>query len=182
MQITHQDFWKENKNDCRRWIFCSTYMYYYYTILKITVEDGYFAVYTTITILNFVKCVQNRIFEKISKYSLLKNTIEKIILNKNTGVYISVQKRYLSPPPFWKRYFFPLLRHVVFWLPSWPFCLNSSLFAFILPFYFPFSHFLSPFFLFLLHFLPFSLRLFIFFPQMTLAEIPPSEGRVFSNI
>ncbi len=51
-------------------------------------------------------------------------------------------------------------------------------FAIILPFYFHFSHFLSPFFLFLLHFSPFSLHLFIFFPQMTSADIslPPSGG------
>ncbi len=43
--------------------------------------------------------------------------------------------------------FFPLLRHLVFWLPSLSFILLDS--ALILSFYFPFFHFLSPFFLFL---------------------------------
>jgi hypothetical protein len=43
------------------------------------------------------------------------------------GVYISVRKRYLSPPPFWKWYFFPLSRHVVFRLPR-------GLFALLLPY------------------------------------------------
>jgi hypothetical protein len=84
-------------------------------------------------------------------------------------------------PPFWKLYFSPSHDMTFFLLPSRPICLNSSLFfAFILPVYFPFSHFLSPFFLslslfylFLLYFPPFSLRLFIFFPQITLAVNPP---------
>ncbi len=88
------------------------------------------------------------------------------------GVYILDPKR--------KLYFFPLSRNIVFRLLLWSFCLISTLFCIYFPLYFPFSlffspffHFLSPFFLFLLHFPHFSLSLFIFFPQMTLADIPP---------
>jgi hypothetical protein len=74
-----------------------------------------------------------------------------------------VRKRYLFPSHM-KIIFFPLLRHIIFRLPSWPFALIFPYFAIILPFYSPFSTFISPFFLFLLHFPPFYLRLFIFFP------------------
>jgi hypothetical protein len=52
--------------------------------------------------------------------------LEKVF-DKAAGVYISVQKRYLSPPLL-KMIFFLLSGHVVLRLPSLPFCLNSSLF------------------------------------------------------
>jgi hypothetical protein len=41
---------------------------------------------------------------------------------------------------------------------------------------YPFSHFLSPFCLFLLHFTPFSFLFSYFFSQMTSADIPPPRG------
>jgi hypothetical protein len=92
-------------------------------------------------------------------------------LQWRAGVYISVQKLYLFPPPLLKM----ISRNMSF-VDSHHglFALIISYFVFILPFpspfliFLPFSSFfflfLSPFFLFLLHFLPFSLGLFIFFP------------------
>ncbi len=86
------------------------------------------------------------------------------------SIFLSENNIY-TLPTLWKLYLFPLSRHIVFQLPWWPFCLNSSLFCLYFTLYFPFSHFLSPFLLFLspfllflLYFPPFSLRLFIFFP------------------
>ncbi len=55
-------------------------------------------------------------------------------------------------------------------------------FAVSLPFYFPFSHFLSPFFLFLKYFPPFSLCLFIFFPPNDISWYPPPRGGIFQYI
>jgi hypothetical protein len=88
------------------------------------------------------------------------------------GLYFGPKMIFIFPPLL-KMLFVPLSKHVIFRLPSWPFCLNSSLcciyfilllpiFSFSFPFlpFFPFS-----FFLFLLHFPPLSLRLFIFFPK-----------------
>ncbi len=106
--------------------------------------------------------------------------------HKSRGLYFG-PKTIFIPPPFWKWYFFPLLWHVIFRLPSWPFYLNSSLFCnyftLLLPlfsFSFPFLPFtfpfLSPFFLFLLHFPYFSLRLFIFFPPNDIAWYLPPQG------
>jgi hypothetical protein len=66
-----------------------------------------------------------------------------------------------SPPL--KMKFFPLLRHIVFWLPSWPFCLDSSLFCNYFTLLLPSFSFSFPFLPFSLHFPPFSLHLFIFF-------------------
>ncbi len=90
----------------------------------------------------------------------------------------------IYPPPLLKIIFFLLSLHVIFRLPSWPFCLNSTLFCNYFTLLLPLSHFLSPFFLFLLHFPPFSLRLFIFFPPNDIGWYfpPPRGGRVFSNI
>ncbi len=51
----------------------------------------------------------------------------------------------------------------------------TSLFLFS----FTFSHFLSPFFLFLLHFPPFLFASSYFFPQMTSADISPPGGEYF---
>ncbi len=92
-----------------------------------------------------------------------------------------VQKRYLFPPsPSENDIFSPLTTHR-FLTPWWPLCLNSSLFCIILPFYLPFSHFLSPFFRFLKYIFPLFLFAFsYFFPQMTLADIPPPQGGYFS--
>ncbi len=76
------------------------------------------------------------------------------------SIFWSINDIY-SPPPQFKRYeTFPPLALASLTL-TMHFCLYSSLFAFILPFYFPFSLFLSPFFLFEF---PFSFHfLFIFF-------------------
>ncbi len=83
----------------------------------------------------------------------------------NQGSIFWSENDIYPPPLFWKLYSYPLLGHIIFWLLSWLFCLNSSLFCIyftlLLP---PPSHFLSPFLFFLLHFSPFSLCLFIFFP------------------
>ncbi len=85
----------------------------------------------------------------------------------NTGVYISVRNRYLfPPPPFWKWYFFPLSRHVIFWLPLRPFCLNSSLFCIyftLFLIFFPLSSFFFPLLPFSFLFLLFSFTFFLFF-------------------
>ncbi len=71
--------------------------------------------------------------------------------------------------PFWKWYFFLLLRHIIFRLPSCPSCLiNSSLICIY------FTLLLPLFFLFLLHFPPFYLPLFIFFPPNDIGWYFPS--------
>jgi hypothetical protein len=73
----------------------------------------------------------------------------------STGVYFGLKTIFI-PSPLVKM-IFVLFSHNVVVLPlSQPFCL----FVFILPFYLPFYLFLSSFFLFLLHFRPFSLPLF----------------------
>ncbi len=95
-----------------------------------------------------------------------------------TRVYISVWKRYLSPPPLRKMIFFPLSPHVVFWLPSWPFCLNSSLFWNYFTLLLPLFSFSFPFLPFSLTFSPFS----YFFPQIKSADIPPRGGGIFQYI
>jgi hypothetical protein len=97
----------------------------------------------------------------------------KIYSLHRRGLYL-IRKRYLFPTPFWKRYFFPLSRHIIFWVPRGLFALILPYFAIILLFNFLFSHFLSPFFIFLppffLFFYIFPLFLFAFSyfsPQMT---------------
>ncbi len=78
--------------------------------------------------------------------------------------------------------FFPLSQHVVFRLPFWPFCLNSSIFCIyltlLLPlfsFSFPFLPYSSPFLPFSFTFSPFLFFAFsYFFPLMTSADIRPS--------
>ncbi len=63
-----------------------------------------------------------------------------------------------------------------------------ALFAVIFPYLAFTSHFSSPFLLFLsrfflfLYFLPFSLLFFKFFPQLTLADIPPWVRDIFQYI
>ncbi len=59
--------------------------------------------------------------------------------------------------------FFPVSRHIVFRLQSWPFCLNSFLFCNYFTLLLLLSHFLSPFFLFLSPFFLFLLRFSPFF-------------------
>jgi energy-coupling factor transporter transmembrane protein EcfT len=92
------------------------------------------------------------------------------------------------PPPLLKIIFFPLSRHVIFRLPLWPFCLNSSLFCICYTLSLPLSHFLPPFFLFcpfflfLLHFPPFSLPFHIFSPKWhRLISPPPGELQLSWN-
>jgi hypothetical protein len=82
----------------------------------------------------------------------------KIYSLHRRGLYL-IRKRYLFPTPFWKIYFFPLSRHIIFWVPRDLFALILPYFAIILPFTFLFSHFLSPFFIFLS---PFFLFFYIF--------------------
>ncbi len=103
------------------------------------------------------------------------------------GLYFGPKTIFILPLLL-KMIFSPSHDMSFFRLPLWPFCLNSSLFCIILPFYFPFSQFSFPllsfsfYFLFLFYFPPFSLCLFIFFPQMISANIlppPPGGGRYF---
>ncbi len=126
-------------------------------------------------------------------------------LGFGTGVYILVQKIYLFSPPLLKMIFSPscdidschglfalILPYFAFILPFYfpfflsPFFLFLSLSSFFfsfflfLPFSFPFLLLSFPFLTFLLHFPPFPLSLFIFSPQMTLADIPGGGG-VFST-
>jgi hypothetical protein len=93
--------------------------------------------------------------------------------------FISLQGLYFGPKTIFvphpsekkKMIFFPLSRHVVFRLPSWPFCLNSSLFCiFLNPFTSLFLTFfsLSSFFFYIF---PLFLFAFSYFsPQMTSAD------------
>ncbi len=71
--------------------------------------------------------------------------------------------------------FFPLSRHIVFWLPSWPFCLNSSLFCI----YFTL---LLPLFSFSFPVLPFSFHSSFFFPLSSFSfTISPFFSLPFHN-
>ncbi len=103
-------------------------------------------------------------------------------LATRTGVYISVRKRYLFPPPSENYIFFPSHGTLFFNSHRGLFSLILPYFAFILPFYFPFSHLLSPFFIFSLSsfffyiFPPFSLHIFIFFPPNDIGWYPPPGG------
>ncbi len=79
------------------------------------------------------------------------------------------------PPPLWKLYFFPSPDTSFFDSRRGLFALILPYFAIILPFYFPFPHFLSPFFIFFYIFL-FLFAFSYFSPQMTLGDIPPGGG------
>ncbi len=105
------------------------------------------------------------------------------------GVYILVWERYLSPHPSENYIFFPSRDTSFFYSQRGLFALILRYFVRILTFYFPFSNFLSPFllfpspfFLFLLHFPPFSLRLFIFFSQNDIGWYPPPPSGVYFPI
>ncbi len=108
------------------------------------------------------------------------------------GIYIMVRKKYLFPSSLLKMIFFFLFPScdMLFRLLVGSICLSSFFFCTYFTLLLLFFHFLSSFFLFLslfflfvLYFPPFSLLLFIyFFPQMTLAGIPPpppGEGEYF---
>ncbi len=69
------------------------------------------------------------------------------VLNR-PGVYNSVWKRHLFPPPFWKLYFSPSRDTSFFYFHRGLFALILPYSSFILSFYLPFYNFLSPFFLF----------------------------------
>jgi hypothetical protein len=90
---------------------------------------------------------------------------------------VLIRKQYLPPPPFSKNDNYSLSRHFIFSFLLCPFCLIVPYFAYILLFYFPFSLF-YPLFLpsFLLLLCPLSLPCFIFFPQMTSADISTLPG------
>ncbi len=108
------------------------------------------------------------------------------------GLYFGQKTIFIPPPPtFWKLYFIPLSQHIVFRLPSWPFCFNSSLFCIyftlLLPlfsFSFHFPPFSVPFLPFSFIFSPFfSSPFHIFSPKWHLLICPPPPGGgVFSNI
>jgi hypothetical protein len=108
----------------------------------------------------------------------------------NAGVYISIRKQYLFPPPPSENEIFSPSRDMSFFdFHHGLFALILPNFASILPFYFPFSHFLSPFFLFfslssffIYIFLLFLFTFSYFFPQMTSADIPPPRGGIFQYI
>jgi hypothetical protein len=95
-----------------------------------------------------------------------------------SGVYISVRKLYLFPPPFKKLKIFPLSRHVVSRFPSWPFCLNPSLFCNYFSLSFPLFSFSFPFLPFSFTFPSFfSLPFHIFPPKWhRLIIFPPPQG------
>jgi hypothetical protein len=96
----------------------------------------------------------------------LKYTVGYGLTHVGRGLYFGPKTIFISPAPS-ENYIFPPPPTRHFSTPIVAFC------ALILPY---FSFIFSPFFLFLLYFLPFSLRLFIFFPQMTSADIPPPPG------
>ncbi len=124
-------------------------------------------------------------YENISKeitYHSYKN------IKKISGVYISVQKRYLFPHPSENDIFSPSRDTSFFDSHRGLFSLNSSLFCIyftlLLPlfsFSFPFLPFSFPFLPFSFTFSPFFSLPFHIFPQMTSADIFPPRG-VFSNI
>ncbi len=97
-------------------------------------------------------------------------------------VYISVWKQYLFPPLSKNWYFSPSCDTSFFDSHCGLLSLILPYFAFILPFYFHFPHFLSPSLLFSLSsFLFYIFPLFLFtlsyfFPQMTLVDISPWRG------
>ncbi len=109
------------------------------------------------------------------------------------GLYFGPKTIFIPLPPCLKMIFFPLSRHIVFRLPSWPFCLNSSLFCnyftpltspFLL--FFPLSSFLfSLSSIFFYIFPPFSLHLFIFCPPNDIGwyfPLPGGGGSIFQYI
>jgi hypothetical protein len=97
------------------------------------------------------------------------------------GSIFRSEKYIYSPPPSENDIFSPSRDTLFFDTHRGLFALILPYFAFILSFYFPFSHFLSPFFLFLLLFPLFLFAFSYFFPQMTLADIfsPPGGGGYF---
>ncbi len=106
---------------------------------------------------------------------------------KNQGSIFWSENDIYSPPPCWKIIFFPLSRHVVFWLVSWPFCLIYSLFCIYLSFHFPLSLFLSlsSFFFPIPSFSNFPLFLFLFsyfFRRWYRLITPPPPGGCIFNI
>ncbi len=109
------------------------------------------------------------------------------------GLYFGPKTIFIPPPPpLLKMIFFPLLRHIVFWLPLRPFRLNSSLFCNyftlllpLFPFSFPFLSFSFPVPLSSFSFYIFPLFLFAFsyfFPQVTSTDIPPPGGGGYFRI
>ncbi len=119
-------------------------------------------------------------------------SLKHILVPRISGVYISVRKQYLSPPPpLLKMILFPPLATsrfstpIVAFLPKFFSILHlfypvSSLFLIFFPlssFFFPLSSFFFPlssffFYIFPLFLFPFS----NFFPQMASADIPPPGG------
>ncbi len=101
--------------------------------------------------------------------------------------YIFRYENDIYSPPFWKWYFFPLSRHIIFWLPSWPFCLNSTLFCIYFTFLVPLFSFSFPLIPFSFPILPFSFTFYPFFSSpyhifspYDMAEYP--RGGIFQYI
>jgi hypothetical protein len=82
----------------------------------------------------------------------------------------------IYPPPLLKMIFFPFLLHIVFPLPSWPFCLNSSLFCNYFFLLLPLFSFSFPFLPFSFFFLPFSFTCSPFFSSPFHIFSPNSIG------
>ncbi len=104
------------------------------------------------------------------------------------GVYILV-RNYFYPPPPSENDIFSLSRDTSFFNQYCGlFSLILPCFAFILPFYFPFSLFLSAFFFsfplipFYFTFSPFSLPFFIFFPPNNISWYPYPLGNWYFPI
>ncbi len=100
-------------------------------------------------------------------------------LYSSSGGYISVQKLYLFPPPFWNWYFSPSCETSILDSHRGPFALILPYFAFILPFFsfsfpfLPFSFTFSPFF---------SSPFHIFPPKWHRLIFSPGGGGIFQYI
>ncbi len=96
-----------------------------------------------------------------------------------TGLFFGPKMIFIHPPPS-DNDFFPIPRLLVILLLLQPFCLNFSLFAFILPFslpflfFFPLTSFSIPFLYFSFPFLPFSCTFSPFFSS-TFHIFPPDD-------
>jgi hypothetical protein len=112
--------------------------------------------------------IRKQVIEEARRANL-KSDIGKILFSsvqlQYRGLYFG-PKSILIPFPSEKKEdnFSPLWGHMFFDSHHSLFALILPYFATILPFNFPLTDFLSPFFLFLLYFPPFSLRFFLFFP------------------
>jgi hypothetical protein len=92
------------------------------------------------------------------------NVVSRMFATVRRGQYFGPKTIFIPPASSENDIFFSSPDMSIFNSHCGFLVLILSSFAFIGPLYFSFSRFLSLFFLFLLHFPPFSLPLFIFFP------------------